>query len=192
MKLKNEVIIAAVFLFLAVLFVFQFQPIITGHVVLDPNKVSLEDYPFPFVKNNFYNDVYIVLGRKHDSAETFAANDIAYGLKGLRGVLPPVVLETDVPANAHNLILVGTPCSNTMVANFLGSDDCSNFKDAGVVILDSKDRSASLLVSGRTSEDVRRAALFVRYIDLYAPLGNIAFVHGSIENPNGLMVEYKN
>ncbi len=192
MEVKSEVTIVVVFLLLATIFVSSFGPVITGHIVLDSAKVTLADYPFPFIKNNYYNDVYIVLGNNHSPDETFAANDIAYGLKGLRAVLPPVILESEVPEKAHNLILIGTPCTNSMVANFLGTNNCNAVQNAGVIILDNQERSATLVATGRTSEDVRRAALFLRYIDLYAPLGKHALVHGSIENTNGLSVEYQN
>lgn len=190
-NINNNIVMLSVLLFLALLFVVSFQPIITGHVVFDWKKITLSDYPFPFIKNNYYNDVYIVLGNQHTAQETFAANDIAYGLKGLRATLPPIILESEVPKTAHNLILVGTPSTNSMVADFVGTDDSSALNDGGVVMLDNKERSATLLVTGQTDEDVRKAGLFLRYYALYMPLGKIAYVHGSISNPNGFVVNYK-
>lgn len=188
MVMKNKTTLLVIALFLALLFVVSFQPLIVGNVIYSWDNIDLSNYPFPFIKNNYYNDVYIVVGNGHDAAELFAAQDIAQGLKGYRAFLPPVILEDQLPETAHNLILVGTPCSNSLVAEFLETDDCSSLKQAGIVSLDTKYRKATMIVTGRTSENVRSAGLFLRHYKLYAPLGSVALVTGS--DPNGLVVTY--
>lgn len=192
MVMTNKTTLLVIALFLAFLFVVSFQPIITGNVVYSWDNVDLSNYPFPFIKNNYYNDVYIVVGNGHNADEMFAAYDVAYGLQGLRSKLPAIIVENEIPANAHNLILVGTPCTNTLIAEFLETNDCDSIADNGIVSLSYNDRKARMVVSGRTSQDVRKAALFLRNYPLYAPKGNVALIEGSISNPNGFVVTYPN
>ncbi len=192
MVMTNKTTLLVIALFLALLFVVSFQPIITGNVVYSWDNVDLSDYPFPFIKNNYYNDVYIVVGKGHNADEMFAAYDVAYGLQGLRNQLPSIIVENQVPANAHNLILVGTPCTNTLVAEFLATNDCNSMINKGIVSLDYGERKTTMIVSGKTSDDVRKAALFLKNYPLYAPTGRVALIEGSVNNPNGFVVTYPN
>lgn len=190
--MRNPATWVVIALLMGFLFVISFQPLIVGNVVYTGDMIDLSAYPYPFIKNNYYNDVYIVLGKNHDAAELFAAQDIAQGLKGYRAFLPPVIIEDQIPETAHNLILVGTPCSNSLVAEFLETDNCNSLESRGIVSIDSKPRKATMIVTGRTPDNVRSAALFLRYYRLYAPTGKVALIDGSISNPNGFIVTYPN
>lgn len=192
MVMTNKTTLLVIALFLAFLFVISFQPLITGNVVYSWDDADLSDYPFPFIKNNYYNDVYIVVGNGHNADEMFAAYDIAYGLQGLRSRLAPIIVENEVPTNAHNLILVGTPCTNTLIAEFLETNDCDSIVNKGIVSLDYGERKTTMIVSGKTSQDVRKAALFLRNYPLYAAKGKVALIEGSVSNPNGFVVTYPN
>lgn len=191
MVMKHKITWAVIGLFLAVLFIVSFQPIITGYSILDVAKGDLSSYPYPFVKNNLYNDVAIVLGDDYTDEDLFAAWDVAYSIKGLRPVLPEVITERELAGReVHNLILVGTPCTNPLVAKEIGTSKCEDVEHKGLVALDVQERGSKMIVTGRTGKDVRLAAIFLLNNKLYAPMGNIVKVIGSLENPNGLDVSY--
>src|SRR3989344_9541609 len=113
--MEDQHILFGVFLVLALVFISTFGSLYTGNVVYTGDKITLANYPYPFIKNNNYNSLYIVLPNSYTLDEYQAANDVANGLKLAMPLPPEIVTESSLPEGTNNLILVGDPCTNSLI-----------------------------------------------------------------------------
>ena len=155
--MDRKAIIFAIAAFLAVLFVSTIGTSLTGFTVLDQSQITLEDYPYPFIKNNMYNDIYIVIPYNYDAEEYTAALRIANSLQTTQPLLPKIVTDKTLPEGEHNLIIIGNPCNNELIAKELDTNRCSLGLDIneGLVQLINHKRTSSLVISGDSDKASR-------------------------------------
>ena len=81
-------------------------------------RLFLANYPYPFIKNNNYNSLYIVLPNSYTIAEFDAANNIINSRNFLDTWEPKIVTVSDIPQGEHNLILIGDSCTNSLISYY--------------------------------------------------------------------------
>src|SRR3989344_4452635 len=100
--MDRKTVIVLISLALALLFVSTIGSMYTGYSVKQ-DEITLKEYPFPFVKNNDYNRLFIVLPNSYTLDEYEAAQNIAKGLQLNRPLPPEIITESSLPAEETNL-----------------------------------------------------------------------------------------
>ncbi len=185
----RKIIALAIAVFMAVLFLSTIGSFYTGNAVLDTSKITLADYPYPFVKNNVYNDLYIVIPSSNNAAEYSAAVNVANSLKTTQPIYPRIVTLENLPKEEHNLILVGNPCNNFLITEELETTDCNlNLKQKeGLLKLINYESYSILIVSGYDHESLNKAALVLANYNNYPLRGNEVVV---LALDNDLVLNY--
>ncbi|MBI2148672.1 hypothetical protein HYU23_03250 [Candidatus Woesearchaeota archaeon] len=80
--MNKKAVVIFVALFLSVLFLSTLGSVYTGNVVLQQTEITLSNYPYPFVKNNVPNDVFIVIPYDYSYDDYSTAQFISNSLKG--------------------------------------------------------------------------------------------------------------
>src|SRR3989344_1394552 len=183
--MKKKVLIIIVSLFLAVLFLSTVGSIYTGNVVYTPDKTTLENYPYPFIKNGVPNSLYIVIPDFPEMNEYQAAGKISRSLKNANPIPPTIVRISDLPEGYHNLIVVGNPCDNSIIAQLLKTTKCTGKlnEGEGLIKLVNSDRTNTLIVSGYSSDDLYKAALVLANYNVYPLLGKEIVISGTKNSP---------
>ena len=135
---------------------------ITGYSLLDQSEITLRNYPYPFIKNNVYNDLYIVIPSTYEPESYAAANKIAQSLKETKSLLPKIVSTEEVPQGEHNLILVGNPCSNKLISNELNTNKCI-ITENGMLKLINHEMSSTLVITGNLEKAARALSNYRNY-----------------------------
>lgn len=136
------------------------------------SEYNLADYPHMFIKDNRLNAIGVV-GDEASAEEVIALSDIITSLSTIklnnqitRIDVGATKLVSEVIGNTHNLnlILVGTPCDNGLIRNFIKIDmsDCDGNKyngwgiaGVGYIYLFKEQGHLYLVVTGRSPADVR-------------------------------------
>jgi hypothetical protein len=136
---------------------------------------NLSKYPGQFVKDGKY-DGFMVVGSEAPAIDNLAIVDIAMNMK-LNGQAVQIINAAKLDSEildivAQNLIVVGSPCVNTVAAQVEGySTDCKNGLTAGkskIKLMKWSNGKHLLLVTGFSGDDRRVAAkvLAHRFSDL--------------------------
>ena len=127
-------------------------------------RYNLADFPAGFLDDNNAFDGYSVVGSSSHGEKYLADSDILSALKRTYGLAIPnnsSVLDSEVKDfYAQNTILVGTPCNNSLVRQYLeiSEAECETFFNPGDAVVASKQWGNgfdSILVSGYDSGGVR-------------------------------------
>jgi len=186
-------IIIAVFAFLAVLFVSTIGSSLTGFAVIG-KKPTLSEYPYPFIKNSVCNGVAFVLTDRYDHATYRAALAIERSLKAeTRNLIKQTTCakrytRQNIPDGEFNLIVIGNPCTNGMVADALKAKSCSiesiGLKEGEALIqIINHRRTSTLVIAG----DAEKAAKVLADYRLYPLKGEKVIVSGT---GNSLRLKY--
>ncbi len=128
--------------------------------------------------NDIMQDVdeyyYIVLGDDSVGADTLSATEIALGLQKHNNQLDtPTVLEDEISPNVPR-ILIGPPCGSQYMESALGySCDFWPYSEGEAIIKVYED---SIIVTGTTPNDRRRAGLILAEYPTHEILGENSFV----------------
>ena len=171
-------------LFLAILFLSTIGSFYTGYAVLNQEDLTLQHYPYPFVKNNVPNDVYIVIPYDYSYSEFKVAQDIAESIKGKNLVSPSIVTDINVPQGEHNLILIGNPCNNDLIQELLATFECNSGLEEGqaLISLINNYRTSTLIISSYTSEDLEKSSVILSNYNFYPLMKKKIIVSGGIGN----------
>ncbi len=182
MNKRNVVIIASAFLLL--LFLSTIGSFYTGYAVLDQEDITLKFYPYPFIKNNVANSMYIVVPYHADQDHYRTARLLATSLKLHHELSSQIITDKEVPEGIHNLILLGNPCTNEFIAKELATDQCDLGleENEGSLQLINHQRSSTLIVSGNNVEGMMKAAHVLTYYRFYHLFGNKITVSGKEDN----------
>ena len=178
--MNKKIMAVSIAIFLAILFLSTIGSFYTGFVILSQSDITLENYPYPFIKNNVYNGLYIVLPTNYNSEEQEAALLIANSLKGTQPVNPNIITENNLPKGNHNLILIGDPCNNKLIAEELNTNRCSLGLNSGEGLLElvNHERTSTLIVSG-VDDGLEKAAKVIAKYNYYPLKGKNIVVKGS-------------
>ncbi|MBI5391461.1 cellulose biosynthesis cyclic di-GMP-binding regulatory protein BcsB [Candidatus Woesearchaeota archaeon] len=177
---KGVILIAGISLFLMLLFLVGVGPVITGNVIKNPSEVSLADFPYPFIKNNAYNQLTIVVPENPSKEEAQAALAIADIVRQSRDFNPPI-LSVKKDTHKGNRILVGMPCKNPEMQKKLGTNACDvNLPEAkGMLSLTHEKYGLTLIVTGSDARGLQNAAAVLANADFYPLAGEKILVEGS-------------
>ena len=169
-------------LFLCVLFLSTFGSFLTGFAVLDNEEITLKNYHYPFIKNNVPNSLYIVIPYAGEPEEYAAYTRIARSLKLTNPLPPEIVTDKEVPEGAHNLIIIGDPCNNELIAKELNTNKCNIDlrKGEGLLKLINHDRTSTLVVSGYSPDDITKASVVLANSNFYPLRGKEIRVVGKV------------
>ncbi|HIH25867.1 hypothetical protein J4476_01880 [Candidatus Woesearchaeota archaeon] len=190
--MEDQHILFGVFLVLALVFISTFGSLYTGNVVYTGDKITLANYPYPFIKNNNYNSLYIVLPNSYTLDEFEAANNVLNGIKLSDVIEPKIVTVSDLPQGEHNLILVGDSCTNSLISYYTQSKDCSlGLKSGeGLLQLFNNDRSSVLVVSGYDLESIKKASKVLSLYHAYPLRNKKVIVSGNSESIYGYVLRF--
>ncbi len=188
--MDKRAVLIIIGLFIAVLFLSTIGNFLTGNAVLEQKEITLKNYPYPFVKNYVPNDVYIVLPYDSRYEEYNSAINIARSLKGTNSLIqaPKIVTDKEVPEGTHNLILIGNPCNNQLIAKELDSDQCNlNLqKGQGYIKLINHKISSTIIISGYSLKEIPKATSVLINNNYYPLRGMEIEVYGT----NSLVLNY--
>lgn len=190
--MDRKAVVIAISVFLSVLFISTVGSLYTGYTILQ-SDITLSHFPYPFVKNNDYNSLFIVLPNSYTLDEYEAAKDISLGLQFTRPLPPEVVTESSLPDGNHNLILVGDPCTNSLISYYLQESDCGlGLKSGeGLIQLVNNKRTSVLVVSGYDTSSIRKAAKVLAKHNSFPMKNNKVVVSGgSLNNPYSFLLKY--
>ena len=182
--MNKKVIIITIGFFLAVLFLSTVGSFYTGYAVLGQKDITLKNFPYPFVKNNVPNGLYIVIPYDYTYNEFKAANDLADSLKGMNVLPPSVITPNYLPQGDHNLVLIGNPCNNKLISNELAILDCdlSLKQGEGFIRLINHERTSTLIVSSFRPEDLVKPVIILTNYDFYPLMGKTITIDGEVGN----------
>lgn len=161
MKLKKWIIIGVVMFALLIVGCsseFQEHPSTIEGVDFD-----LSNYPDIFVKEGIFYG-YFVVGEEAPASDNLAKMDIAKGIQNLGYNIDEVdltILDSEVEdIKAHNLIVIGNPCENTVSAELLGTTDCTFGlqENQALIKLLKNGENVALVVFGYTAKETRMSA----------------------------------
>ncbi len=172
----KKAIVLAIAVFLAVLFLSTIGSFYTGYAVLDQSS-TFKNYPYPLVKNSVPNDVYIVVPDNLKSEYDKSASLIAQSLKGSNPIQPKVVTVNSLPEGDHNLILIGSPCNNKLIAKEmpLNSCDLGLSGGEGFLKLVNHEKYSIVIVSG----DINKASNVLSRYNFYPLRGTEIRITGN-------------
>ncbi|MBS3108078.1 hypothetical protein J4468_04150 [Candidatus Woesearchaeota archaeon] len=155
--------------------------------------LGLEDYPEPFIINGAYNSKNkFIVGDKGFATDSVAVSLITSNLQFLSGnnqITPLLILTSEVTSSNianSNLILVGDPCRNDLVREYLGLLKCEDWAypaGKGVIKFYEDGGYGILIVAGKTADDVLKAAKVISNHNQYSLKGSEALVSGTKDNP---------
>jgi len=193
----KKYVIMGISLFLATLFLATIGNLYTGYSAYKVDGTyTLEDYPTPFIKNNIYNGLKIVLPIRFSTDELNAANKLAYSLQKGRPLPPDVVLPVKYGQFKYlskwdeengNLILIGDACTNDVIRKYLnGLKGCTfglHNNQGYINLIREKTRYGTtrqlLILSGYTLKDLNNAVEVMANYEAYPLKGNTVIVSGN-------------
>ena len=134
-------------------------------------KFDLKDYPKPFIINGKFNDYALVVSTDGLLGEIIVGADIQSGIVpfATEKFPSPYVTRQISNVDGKNAILIGSPCTNQLVAKVKNieykSQECSSFIKDGETILelyDNGDDHLILLVMAKNDDDYKKAGLFLK------------------------------
>lgn len=154
--------------------------------------LSLADYPEPFLLDGYPNNIAFVVGDDAPSLDLLTITDIASKLATELAPgegLPQVLLASELPnPEDFNIITVGDPCTNSLVAHEFGMPYPTCGEDMGLVqgegVIEFRDNGDNymLIVSGYDPIDRRRVGrVFYNY--------EIFYLHGASGTVTGMDIK---
>lgn len=167
----------------------------TGFDVPVANVITA--YPSPFIKNQDYNNLAIVLPNGFSADEKEAAMIIAKGLQGKKRLLPKIIIEKELKnSEGMNLIVIGKACENELIAKLMRTNACNLgfLKDNEGYIeylpQGNKPEMGALVITGYSDIDTIKSAIVISHNEFYVLESNKVIVRGDISNGvYGLEVE---
>ena len=138
------------------------------------DKFDLRDYPEPFIKNDKFNDYALIVSTNGLNGEIIVGADIQDGLADYVDVdekFPsPLVTRQIDNVDGKNAILIGSPCTNQLIAEVKNieyeSETCADFINDGETIVElydnTDDAHVILLVMAKDNNDYKKAGLFLK------------------------------
>jgi hypothetical protein len=188
----KRVTISVITVLLIIVFIVELGNNITGYSILN-RKIDLSSYPLPFVMNNLYNDLYIVVPDSYNFNELVAADKIALGLQDGRLGKPIIIKENQIPQGTHNLIIVGKACDMQLISESFRTSECTSSLDEnkGLIKFIDVGTKKYLIVTGYSDEDILKAATILRNYKTYDLYGKEIIVSGDTKNILSLGLEIK-
>ncbi|MBS3149943.1 hypothetical protein J4455_04620 [Candidatus Woesearchaeota archaeon] len=134
---------------------------------------DLKDYPEPFILNAKFNDYALVVSTSGLNGEIIVGADIQSGLVPyVNEKFPsPYTTRQISSVEGKNVILIGNPCTNKLIAEVKNiefkSSNCDAFINDGETILELydslDDKHVILLVMAKNDNDYKKAGLFLKY-----------------------------
>jgi len=193
----RKYVIMGIGLFLAALFVATIGNMYTGYSTYKTdNNYDLSDFPAPFIKNNVYNGLKIVLPERYSIDELNAANNLAISLQKNKVLPPDVVLPIKYlrfeklskwDEENGNLILIGDTCTNPVMQKFADHTSGCTFglsKGQGYIKLKKYETRYGntrhiMIISGYSLNDILNAANVISDHESYPIKGNSIIVSGN-------------
>lgn len=146
--------------------------------------LDLSTYPEPFVTGGSFQGQIIVGGDKAPATDVLAATEISVSLQQQSSNRFTASTEDEF-AKLTNSIMIGLPCQNSAVAYALDTNLCDIGlpEGTGYIKLVSKEGKIYLVVTGKTSVDIRKAARALAKYKDYSLAGTEALITGTLNNP---------
>ena len=141
---------------------------------------TLENYPEPYVRDHYADDLYAVLGRAHATTHSIASTNVILGVAPVNGNFY-TRLEDEVTSLNHNFIAIGNPCENTLTKRLLNTNNC----DLGLTIGEGAIKHVtnngynSIIVIGTDKDSLIRASLVLKNYGNYDLDGDTFIVSAS-------------
>ena len=149
-------------------------------VSLSAVNATMEDYPEPYVKDHYTDDLYAVLGRAHATTHSIASTNVILGVGPVNGNFN-TRFEDEITSLNHNFIAIGNPCENTLTKRLLNTANC----DLGLTIGEGAIKHVtnngynSIIVIGTDRESLIRASLVLKNYGNYDLDGDTFIVSAS-------------
>ena len=156
--MNRKAVVFVISIFLGILFLSTVGNHITGFILLaKPSAATLSNFPRPFLTSTgYYNNLFIVKPDNPGIKEDNAAIIISKYFQGNKKLPPKIVTVSGLPQGVHNLILIGNPCNNELIAKELNTKKCSLGKNGdGVLKLVNHDFSNTLVLSGEVEKSAK-------------------------------------
>ena len=143
-------------------------------------NATMEDYPEPYVKDHYTDDLYAVLGRAHATTHSIASTNVILGVGPVNGNFN-TRFEDEITSLNHNFIAIGNPCENTLTKRLLNTANC----DLGLTIGEGAIKHVtnngynSIIVIGTDRESLIRASLVLKNYGNYDLDGDTFIVSAS-------------
>lgn len=182
--MKNKSVLIALFMFLAVLFLTTIGNSIVGYSIFDPSTTTLKEYPYPFIKNNGYNNLYIVIPEKSTLTEKQVSQNIAKSLQSTKPLPPKIIRPSEVPRfRNNNLILIGDACTNSLIAEILKTNKCTfNLRRSQGLIKLVQGKSSTLIISGYDLKSLEKSGRVISNYNSFPLRGTELSVEGNSQN----------
>ncbi len=190
--MSKKIVIYIVIAFMAVLFLSTIGTLYTGYATLKQSELTLKHFPYPFVKYNNYNNLYLVVSDDATLDELEIASGIAQSIKGTIPLPPKIVTESNLPEGLHNLILIGDPCTNKLISKELGISKCNlglNTNE-GILLLNNHDKISILVVSGYNINGIAKASKVLQNYNTFPLKDNKIIINGNVNNIFSLNLKY--
>ena len=167
--------------FLMITFVYFFGTPLTGYTIngfIESKDVTLENYPYPFLKNGLYNNFVLVVDEKE--LTNSLGVELSEYLKGSQ-----ISSELDF---TKNQIIIAESCSQ-LIKNIIVNEDCKILKEnIGVLEILDIDGKNILIVSGK-SNGIRKAITVLENYNFYNLKGKRAEITGSEKSTLSLEIK---
>ncbi len=126
-------------------------------------NATLENYPEPYVRDHYTDDLYAVLGRAHATTHSIASTNVILGVGPVNGNFN-TRFEDEITSLNHNFIVIGNPCDNTLTKRLLNTDNC----DLGLTLGEGAIKHVtnngynSIIVIGTDKDSLIRASLVLK------------------------------
>lgn len=136
-------------------------------------NASLSDYPEPFVKNHYADNLALVVSGSEVVLYSIVSADIATGIAPVQGNAK-TVLDKELLTGYQNydLILIGNPCRNTLTAKFLSNEYCKFNPGEAKIKLVNNGNNKALVVMGYNFDAIRNAGLVLKNYNKYNLIGD--------------------
>lgn len=124
---------------------------------------TLENYPEPYVKDHYTDDLYAVLGRAHATTHSIASTNVILGVAPVNGNFN-TRFEDEITSLNHNFIVIGNPCENTLTKRLLNTNNC----DLGLTIGEGAIKHVtnngynSIIIIGTNKDSLIRTSLVLK------------------------------
>ncbi len=127
---------------------------------------NLNTFPYPFVTYETYKDTILFVGATAPASDTLALVDIATMLQytSKMPIEPIVKLDSEFTESQlyeYNIIAIGNPCDNKIIGRITPEYTCEKWRFSegqAVIKITNKFGKGTMIVSGSTRTDTRRAA----------------------------------
>lgn len=136
-------------------------------------NASLEDYPEPFVKGHYADNLALVVSEEEVTLYSIVSADIASGLAPVTGNTK-TLLDKELLTNYrdYDLILIGDPCENKLTSKFISVEYCDHNPGEARIKIVNNGVNEAIIVMGYNFDAIRNAGLVLRNYNNYALTGD--------------------